>query len=49
MIMNLHPKLADPIHGNKQDLKQFKALMEKVLPEIEVIVPEKFKPVKISV
>ena len=49
MIMNLQPKLAVPIHGNKQDLKQFKALMEKVLPEVEVIVPERFKPVKLSV
>lgn len=49
MIMNLQPKLAVPIHGNKQDLIQFKALMEKVCPEIEVIVSERFKPVKISV
>ena len=49
MVMNLQPKFAVPIHGNKQDLKQFRVLMEKVLPEVEVIVPEKFKLVRISV
>jgi L-ascorbate metabolism protein UlaG (beta-lactamase superfamily) len=49
MIMNLQPKLAVPIHGNKQDLKQFNVLMGKVLPDIEVIVPERFKLVKLSV
>ncbi|MFX0093822.1 MAG: MBL fold metallo-hydrolase [Candidatus Hodarchaeota archaeon] len=41
MVMNVKPKLAVPIHGRKQEMKQFKELMEKVLPDIEVIVPEK--------
>ncbi|MFX0212271.1 MAG: MBL fold metallo-hydrolase [Candidatus Hodarchaeota archaeon] len=49
MVVNLQPKLAVPIHGNKQDMKQFKVLMDKVIPEIEVIVPEKFKLIKTSI
>ncbi len=49
MIMDLQPKLAVPIHGRKQQMKQFKVLMEKVLPDVEVIIPEKFKPIKISI
>ncbi|MFQ5979692.1 MAG: MBL fold metallo-hydrolase [Candidatus Heimdallarchaeota archaeon] len=49
MVVNLQPKLAVPIHGNKQDMKQFKVLMEKVLPDIDVIVPEKFRVVKVSI
>ncbi|MFX1284836.1 MAG: MBL fold metallo-hydrolase [Promethearchaeota archaeon] len=49
MVMNLQPKITVPIHGNKQDIKQFKVLMEKVLPEIEVIVPERFKTTKFSI
>jgi L-ascorbate metabolism protein UlaG (beta-lactamase superfamily) len=49
MVMNLQPKLAVPIHGRKQEMKQFKDLMGKVLPDIEVIVPEKFKIIKITV
>lgn len=49
MVVDLQPKLAVPIHGKKQVMQQFKDLMGKVLPDIDVIVPEKFKPVKITV
>ncbi len=48
-IMDLQPKLAVPIHGRRQEMKQFKNIMEKVLPEVEVIVPDKFKPVRLTV
>jgi mRNA degradation ribonuclease J1/J2 len=47
--MDLQPKLAVPIHGRKQEMKKFKDLTEKVLPEVEVIIPEKFKLIKISI
>ncbi|MFX0211903.1 MAG: MBL fold metallo-hydrolase [Candidatus Hodarchaeota archaeon] len=49
VVMNLQPKIAIPMHGNKQDIRQFSFLMGKVLPEIEVIVPEKFKVIKFSI
>lgn len=49
VVMNLQPKIAVPMHGNKQDIKHFNVLMGKVLPEIEVIVPEKFKAIKFSI
>jgi L-ascorbate metabolism protein UlaG (beta-lactamase superfamily) len=49
MVTDLQPKLAVPIHGRKQEMKQFRDLAEKVLPDIEVIVPERFKPVKITI
>lgn len=49
MVMDLKPKIAVPIHGRKQEMKQFRDLVEKVLPDMEVIVPERFKPIKISI
>lgn len=48
-VIDLQPKLAVPIHGRKQEMKKFKGLTEKVLPEVEVIIPEKFKLIKISI
>jgi L-ascorbate metabolism protein UlaG (beta-lactamase superfamily) len=48
-IMDLSPKLAVPIHGRKQEMKIFKGLMEKVLPEVGVIIPERFKPIKFAI
>jgi L-ascorbate metabolism protein UlaG (beta-lactamase superfamily) len=49
MTKYLHPKVSIPIHGQKQEMKKFKILMEQVLPEIEVIIPEKFKVITVSV
>ncbi|UCG00783.1 MAG: MBL fold metallo-hydrolase [Candidatus Heimdallarchaeota archaeon] len=49
MVMDLQPKIAVPIHGQKQEMKKFRVLVEKVLPDIEVIVPERFKLIKISI
>ena len=43
MVVNVQPKLAVPMHGKKREMKQFQVLMSKVLPDIDVIVPEKFK------
>lgn len=48
-IMDLSPKLAVPIHGRRRQMKQFENIMEKVCPEVEVIVPEKYKPIRLSV
>ncbi|MHA2246815.1 MAG: MBL fold metallo-hydrolase [Candidatus Hodarchaeales archaeon] len=48
MVMNLQPKITIPVHGNKQDIKQFEALMEKILPMTEVIIPKKFKVIKFT-
>jgi L-ascorbate metabolism protein UlaG (beta-lactamase superfamily) len=48
-VMDLQPKLAVPIHGKKQDLKKFKDLVVKVLPDTDVIVPERFKPAKVHI
>jgi L-ascorbate metabolism protein UlaG (beta-lactamase superfamily) len=45
-VIDYHPKVAIPMHGKKQEMKKFKHLMEKILPEVEAIIPEKFKPVK---
>lgn len=47
-IMDLSPKMAVPIHGRKQEMKQFKSIMEKVLPEVEVIIADKFRPIRVS-
>ncbi|MHA2224796.1 MAG: MBL fold metallo-hydrolase [Candidatus Hodarchaeales archaeon] len=49
MVTNLQPKFAVPIHGKKQEMKQFKLLMEKVKPDIEVIIAEKFKLISFQV
>jgi L-ascorbate metabolism protein UlaG (beta-lactamase superfamily) len=46
-IMDLSPKIAVPIHGRRQEMKQFKSIMEKVLPEVEVIIADKFKPMRL--
>ena len=48
MVVNVQPKLAVPIHGKKQEMKQFQVLMNKVLPDIDVIVPEKFKLIRFT-
>jgi len=48
MVVNVQPKLAVPIHGKKQEMKQFQVLMNKVLPNIDVIVPEKFKVIRFT-
>ncbi len=48
-IMDLSPRLAVPIHGRRREMKQFKDIMEKVCPEVEVVVPEKNKPTRLSV
>lgn len=48
-VMDLQPKLTVPIHGKKQDLKKFMDLAAKVLPDTEVIVPERFKPIKVRI
>ncbi len=48
-IMDLSPKIAVPIHGRRQEMKQFRSIMEKVLPEVEVIIADKFKPIRLSV
>jgi len=48
-IMDLSPRLAVPIHGRRREMKQFEDIMEKVCPEVEVIVPEKNKPTRLSV
>ncbi|MHA2249917.1 MAG: MBL fold metallo-hydrolase [Candidatus Kariarchaeaceae archaeon] len=45
MVVNLQAKLVVPIHGRKQEMIKFKKLVEKILPDTEVIVPEKFIPI----
>ena len=47
-IMDLTPKTAVPIHGRRQEMKCFRRIMERVLPEVEVIIPDKFRPIRIS-
>ncbi len=48
-IMDLQPTIAVPIHGRRQQMKQFENIVKKVQPEVEVIIPEKFEPIKLSV
>ncbi len=48
-IMDLSPKMAVPFHGRRREMKQFESLAKKVLPEVEVIIPEKFKPIRLSI
>ncbi len=48
-IMDLSPRLAVPIHGRRREMKQFEDIMEKVCPEVKIIVPEKNKPTRLSV
>jgi len=48
-IMDLQPKIAIPIHGRRAEMKQFKSIMEKVRPEVAVIIPEKLKPIRLMV
>lgn len=47
-IMDLYPKIAVPIHGRRQEMKHFRSIMERVLPEVEVIIADKFKPIRVS-
>lgn len=47
-IMDLSPKVAVPIHGRSREMKQFESILKKVRPEVEVIVPEKFVPIRLS-
>ncbi len=42
-IMDLQPQTAIPIHGRRKQMKQFQNIVEKVHPEIDVIIPEKFE------
>lgn len=48
-IMDLSPRIAVPIHGRRQEMRQFENMMEKVRPEVEVIIPEKSEPTRLSV
>ncbi|UCF59516.1 MAG: MBL fold metallo-hydrolase, partial [Candidatus Bathyarchaeota archaeon] len=48
-IMDLQSRIAVPIHGRRQQMKQFESIVEKVCPDVEVIVPEKFKTIRLSV
>ena len=47
-VMDLSPRIAIPIHGRRQEMTQFKSIMEQVLPEIKVIRPTKLKPIRSS-
>ena len=46
-IIDLSPKIAVPIHGRRQEMKHFRSIMEKVLPEVEVIIADKFRPIRV--
>ncbi len=48
-ILDVSPQIAVPIHGRRQEMKGFRNLMEKVRPEIEVILPNKLSPIRVSV
>ena len=47
-IMDLSPKVAVPIHGRRQEMKHFRSITKKVLPEVEVIIADRFKPIRVS-
>lgn len=47
-IMDLSPKIAVPIHGRRKEMNQFRNIMEKVQPEIKVIIADKFKLIRLS-
>ncbi len=49
MVMELQPKVVVAIHGNRQDMREFKNLMSKVFPDKELIVPDRFMSVKIAI
>lgn len=49
MVIDLQPKVVVGMHGNNQVMRQFKALMEKVSPSIETIIPRRFEPIRVSI
>lgn len=48
MVMNMQPKIVVAIHGNRQDMIQFRDLMTTVMPEKQLIIPERFKVIRIT-
>ncbi len=47
-VMDLQPKVVVAIHGNRKDMKQFKGMMRAMLPDTELIVPERFKVIRFT-
>ncbi|MFX1367714.1 MAG: MBL fold metallo-hydrolase [Promethearchaeota archaeon] len=49
MVMDLKPRTVVAIHGNSQDKREFRVLMSKVCPDIELLLPEQFTPIRMLV
>ncbi|UCG04232.1 MAG: MBL fold metallo-hydrolase [Candidatus Heimdallarchaeota archaeon] len=48
MALDITPKVAVATHGKKAQMKKFKTLVEKELPDTEVVIPEKNELIKMT-
>ena len=48
MALHIKPKVAVATHGTDKQMKRFRDLMQNEMPNVEVVIPEKFKPIKLK-
>jgi L-ascorbate metabolism protein UlaG (beta-lactamase superfamily) len=48
MALHIKPKIAVATHGTDKQMKRFRNLMQQEMPDVEVVIPEKFKPIKLK-
>lgn len=49
MALHIKPKIAVATHGTDKQMKRFRDLMQQEMPDVEVLLPKKIKPLKVSI
>ena len=48
MALHIKTKVAVATHGTDKQMKRFRDLMQQEMPNVEVVLPKRFKPIKVS-
>lgn len=46
--LDLRPKISVAMHGNIKQMRKYKELAEEALPEIRVVIPTPYEPIKLT-
>jgi L-ascorbate metabolism protein UlaG (beta-lactamase superfamily) len=49
MALHIKPKIAVATHGMDKQMKRFRDLMQHEMPDVEVVIPKRFKPTSLSI
>ena len=48
MALDINPKAVVTMHGSQDQMQKFKAMVEKEIPDIKVVIPRAYEPMRIS-